>query len=242
MKFRLTFEMPHLSDIDKARVVSYLENGRPITNLAAEFGVGKSSIYRIKNKWEIERSVRRKAGSGRPKASNEQQDEELLSFLRERPMSNAVEAIHQTNFPASRSTACRRIRSSELGNYWAVKKPFLTNLHKEQRVGFALEFLQEENFWNAIVFSDEKTFKSHKSAEYKYIDQEIHVSVSVNVWGCISVRGPGVLCIVEQRLNANVYVNILEQVMLPFVAQAFPDNFTFQQDNCPIHTSAISQN
>jgi transposase len=72
--------MPHLSDIDKARVVSHLENGRPITNLAAEFGVGKSSIYRIKNKWEIERSVRRKAGSGRPKASNEQQDEELLKY------------------------------------------------------------------------------------------------------------------------------------------------------------------
>jgi transposase len=74
----------------------------------------------------------RKASSGHPKASNEQQDEELLNFLRERPMSNAVEAIHQTNFSASRSTACRRIRSSELGNYWAVKKPFLTNLHKEQ--------------------------------------------------------------------------------------------------------------
>jgi transposase len=96
----LTFEMLHLSDIDKARVVSHLENG---------------SV-----------SVRRKAGSGRPKASNEQQDEELLNFLRERPMSKAVEAIHQTNFPASRSTACRRIRSSELGHYWAVKKPFLT--------------------------------------------------------------------------------------------------------------------
>jgi transposase len=244
--------MPHLSD--KARIVSHLENGRPITNLAAEFGVGKSSIYRIKNKWEIERSVRRKAGSGRPKASNEQQDEELLNFLRERPMSNAVEAIHQTNFPASRSTACRRIRSSELGNYWAVKKPFLTNLHKEQRVGFALEFLQEENFWNAVVFSDEKTFKSHKDGrvqvyrprntrfEENYTQQVNPNRFSVNVWGCISVRGPGVLCVVEQRLNANVYVNILEQVMLPFVAQAFPDNFTFQQDNCPIHTSAIAQN
>jgi hypothetical protein len=66
--------MPHLSDIDKARVVSHLENG---------------SV-----------SVRRKAGSGCPKASNEQQDEELLNFLRERPMSNAVEAIHQTKLSA----------------------------------------------------------------------------------------------------------------------------------------------
>jgi hypothetical protein len=66
--------MPHLSDIDKARVVSHLKNG---------------SV-----------SVRRKAGSSRPKASNERQDEELLNFLRERLMSNAVEAIHQTKLSA----------------------------------------------------------------------------------------------------------------------------------------------
>jgi hypothetical protein len=39
-------------------------------------------------------------------------------------------------------------------------KPFLTNFHKDQRVGFALEFFHRENFWNNIEFSDEKTFKS----------------------------------------------------------------------------------
>jgi hypothetical protein len=71
--------------------------------------------------------------------------------------------------------------------------------------------------------------------EESYTQQVIPNCFSVNVWGCISV----VLCVVEQRLNANVYVNILEQVMLPFVAQAFPDNFTFQQDNCPIGTVTI---
>jgi transposase len=115
--------MPHLSDIDKARVVSHLENGRPITNLAAEFGVGKSSIYRIKNKWEIERSVRRKAGSGRPKASNEQQDEELLNFLRERPMSNAVEAIHQTKLSAKAKYDKQKQPQTELPAKAPMGKP-----------------------------------------------------------------------------------------------------------------------
>jgi hypothetical protein len=90
-------------------------------------------------------------GSRRPKASNEQEDEELLNFLRQRPMSNTVEAVNHTNFPTSQSTAGRRIRSSELGNYYAVKKSFITNFHKKQRVGFALEFLQRENFWNTTV-------------------------------------------------------------------------------------------
>jgi hypothetical protein len=88
--------------------------------------------------------------SRRPKASNEQEEEELLNFLRQRPMSNTVEAVHHTNFPTSQSTAGRRIRSSDLGNYYAVKKSFLTNFHKKQRVGFALELLQRENFWNTL--------------------------------------------------------------------------------------------
>jgi hypothetical protein len=45
MKFRLTFEMPHLSDIDKARVVSYLENGRPITNYQRQNLVWEKAVF-----------------------------------------------------------------------------------------------------------------------------------------------------------------------------------------------------
>ena len=171
-------------------------------------------------------------------------------------MSTAVKAIDETHFPASRSTASRRIVRSELGNYYAAKKPLLTNGHKEQRVGFALQFLQEEHFWNNVVFSDEKTFKSTYDGRVKVYrpintrfderyTQQTNSSgrFSVNVWGWISARGPGALCIVEDRLNANTYTRILEEVMFPSVNEVFPlNNFVFQQDNCPIHTSALAQN
>jgi hypothetical protein len=59
----------------------------------------------------------------------------------------------------------------------------------------------------------------------------------------ISAQGPGVLCMVEERLNANIYIRILEEVILPSVIEVFPHNdFTFQHDNCSIHTSTLAQN
>jgi hypothetical protein len=39
------------------------------------------------------------------------------------------------------------------------------------------------------------------------------------------------------RLNADVSIRILKDVMLRSVRRVFPNgNFIFQQDNCPIHT------
>jgi transposase len=246
----------HISETDRARIAGHLENGRKIVDLAAEFGIGKSSVGRIKKKWENERSIKRNAGSGRKRCTNALQNEALITFLRENPMSDCVKAINETNFPASRATAYRRINESRLSNYSAARKPFLKNGHKEQRVGFAIEFLLRNNIWDTVVFSDEKTFKSCYDGrvrvyrprntwfEEQYTQRSDHSGrFSVNVWGWISAQGPGALCVVEERLNANVYIRILNEIMLPSVVQVFPhNNYLFQQDHCSIHTSALVQN
>jgi hypothetical protein len=60
----------------------------------------------------------------------------------------------------------------------------------------------------------------------------------VNFWAWISVGSPGVMLHIEERLNSNVYIRILENVMVPSVERIFPNNnFIFQQDNCPVHTA-----
>jgi hypothetical protein len=42
----------------------------------------------------------------------------------------------------------------------------------------------------------------------------------------------------EDRLNSDVYVRILEDVMMPLVSRIFPNfNFIFQQDNCSMHSA-----
>jgi hypothetical protein len=43
---------------------------------------------------------------------------------------------------------------------------------------------------------------------------------------------------VEEPLNNDVYIRILENIMVPSVAIAYPNNdYIFQQDNCSVHTA-----
>ncbi|KAJ8915252.1 hypothetical protein NQ315_014759 [Exocentrus adspersus] len=61
-----------------------------------------------------------------------------------------------------------RLKQSGLKNCAAARKVFLTAEHKHRRVQFANEFLiHGEEFWNNVVFSDEKTFQSCNSGRLR---------------------------------------------------------------------------
>ncbi len=54
---------------------------------------------------------------------------------------------------------------------------------------------------------------------------------NVMVWGCLSHRGVGKLCMINGTVIADVYVNILEHFLVPTIEDEFGvDLMTFQQD------------
>ncbi len=57
---------------------------------------------------------------------------------------------------------------------------------------------------------------------------------SLMVWGCISAYGMGSLHVLEGTMNAERYIKVLEQHMLP------SRGCVFQQDNAKPHTEAIT--
>lgn len=125
-----------------------------------------------------------------------------------------------------------------------------------ERLRFAQQFVNNENnFWENIVFSDEKTFQScsngrvrvYRPVGERYTEQYIHKiqrsgRFSVNTWGWISAQGLGICVIVEERLIALIYRDILEHFMLPSVIPVLGNNFVFQHDNCRIHTAGVVRN
>lgn len=247
--------MPQLTPQQKAIIYSRLQDGDFIRDIADELGVNKNTVLLAKGKIARHGTIIRKAGSGPPKISTEDEDRRLLNYLRDHPFETAIKAKEETNFPGSANTARDRVRNSDIRSRCAANKIFLTERNKQGRLEFAHEYLNENNFWETVIFSDEKTFQScnngrirvYRPSGMRYDEIYTHKTnqsgrFSINVCGWISARGPGVCQIVEGRLTAPVYVNILNEVMIPSINAVYGQNFTFQHDNAPIHTARIVQN
>lgn len=58
------------------------------------------------------------------------------------------------------------------------------------------------------------------------------------VWGCMGANGVGTLEFIEGTMDQHYYIDLLKRNLRPSVQQLhLPNNWTFQQDNDPKHTS-----
>ncbi len=70
--------------------------------------------------------------------------------------------------------------------------------------------------------------------EWACYQRSVQKPASLMLWGCISAYGMGSLHVLEGTMNAERYVNVLAQHMLP------SRWCVFQQDNAKPHTAAIT--
>ena len=64
--------------------------------------------------------------------------------------------------------------------------------------------------------------------------------MKVHVWAGISLRGRTGICIFEGTMDGSLYIQILDQTLLPFIADVYPDGHRFMADNDPKHTSGVA--
>jgi hypothetical protein len=105
------------------------------------------------------------------------------------------------------------------------KKPLLTKLHKKKHLQWAQKNMAfEQADWENVVFSDEAMFcinegsgkvwrQRHETDLPSCITRTVKFPQKVMVWGCLSHRGVGKLCVINGTVNAEVYVNILEHFL-----------------------------
>lgn len=65
--------------------------------------------------------------------------------------------------------------------------------------------------------------------------------VTQNYCGWMSYHGRGQLCLLTRKMNAKIYVRILQRHLLPDIQQRWPDNHPVYiiEDNSPVHTARI---
>jgi hypothetical protein len=134
------------------------------------------------------------------------------------------------------------------------KKPLLSVRHRKARLAFAQKYREwTVEDWKRVIWSDETKINRFGSDGREWvwkqkgeglIEREVQGTVkfgggNIMVWGCMGWNGVGHLAEVEGRMDADQYVSILEDHMLPSLEESgiSGEEVIFQQDNDPKHTS-----
>jgi hypothetical protein len=182
----------------------------------------------------------------------------ILTQITTGKAANAVEATNYINTiihtPVSSETVRRVLRKNSFKAVVKKKKPLLSARHRQRRLAFALKYRNwTVEDWKRVVWSDETKINRFGSDGKQWvwkqkgeglIQREVQGTVkhgggNIMVWGCMEWNEVGHLAEVEGRMDADQYVSILEDHMLPSLEESgIPeDEVIFQQDNDPKHTS-----
>ncbi len=108
--------------------------------------------------------------------------------------------------------------------------------------------------WKSVLWSDESKFdilvgnhgcrvlraKEEGDLPARY-QRSVQKPASLMVWGCISAYSMGSLHVLEGTMNAERYIKVIEQHMLPSRRCVFQGRpCEFQQDNAKPQTAAIT--
>ena len=150
------------------------------------------------------------------------------------------------DFSASLSTI-KRARKEDLG--WIKSKPKYCQLirvaNKQKRLDWCQQMLNDKETFDNVIFSDESSVQLdhhgrlcfRKVGHPRKLKPKPKHPPKVHVWAGISKRGATAIVIFTGTLTSTRYCDILQDALLPFITNVFPDGHRYQQDNDPKHTS-----
>ena len=113
--------MPKLSLEQRARIIGQLEAGVSAKEITCIFNVHKTSVYRLKEKFDRDGTVKRRKGSGRPRKTSVHQDEDIVRLHEEDRFRIPAETASDHNL--SSNTITRRLKESGMKARKAAIKP-----------------------------------------------------------------------------------------------------------------------
>lgn len=124
------------------------------------------------------------------------------------------------------------------------RKPVLTENHRASRIQWCTSH-EADNF-DQDIFIGKTSLKPFLASLNQLKGQAVDPSqprqqTTLHLWGAISRKGASPLQIFDGALTTAMYLEILLENVVPFIAENFPDGHRFHQDNNPKHSAKLSQ-
>lgn len=197
----------------------------------------------------------RRENRGRPRKTSKKMDARIVRESKKNPFLSSSAIKRNLSMTVSTRTIRRRLVAQNLHGRIARKVPFLRKRNVEQRKIFARNNDNETNprNWKNILFSDETKINLFGSDGKIYVrrgpNQELnprntigtvkHGGGNIKLWGAMSYNGVGPIFWIKQNMTKEIYLEILETIMLPYAEENMPLRWIYQQDNDPKHTAYV---
>lgn len=243
------------------RISTLLEEGYSSRAIAFRVKVSHSTVLRIKHLKEQTGCLDVLPRSGRPRILTNRHERRIARQLRSGTCSNAIQTQKKLTTDegvrVSANTIRRALWRQGLQSRVKKKKPLLQPRTKRLRREFAKKYRNwTVEDWRRVIFSDESKFKIFgsdgrewcwKDPNSPLLPQHVKPTVkfgggSVMVWGCMGMYGVGNYCRIEGNMNKNLYAEILKDELSGTMRawRLTNDDFIFQHDNDPKHTSGVA--
>lgn len=243
------------------RVIFLRKRGQSYRKIGLELKLNFTTVQYIVQKYERTGSTQNEPRTGRPKILTARERRTIIREATAKPFSSAQTLANHIASTSSKSVCAQTVRnvlhSAEIYGRTARKKPYLSAVNREKRLGFAKLYVNKSiNFWRRVIFSDESKFNIFGSDGKKFVwrkpnaelqPQNIvptvkHGGGSVMVWACMAYDGVGKLTFIEGIMNARKYIEVLrDNLNASAVKLGLAGQYHFQQDNDPKHTARVTK-
>lgn len=241
-------------------IIELQKTGLSYSAIATQLNVSKTMVFNALKYFSQYKTTENVSRKKKARKTSTHIDRMIVRLSKQDPRKSAANIHREISVhlekPITKRTVALRLKEAGLHGRLARKKPLVTASQRKRRIEFAQEHISwTQNQWRYVLFSDEtkinrvgpdgrKYVRRPKCAAFnpRFVSPIIkHGGGSIMVWGCFSWNGVGPIHRIEGNMDAVKYVEILQNVMLPYAEENLPVIWKFQQDNDPKHTSRVAK-
>ena len=226
----------------KNLIIGIFKAGRKPSVIATELNINRSTVYKFLKRYKETGSIQNKGRTGRLPKWTKRDNNQLLSVPVKKNKKSTVRtiAIWRLFNEERTATVCLetirlKLRGLGLIRRCIKKSEFICRRNRIKRIKFAKTYMKwTADDWKKVIFSDESQFvieepkraKIWRKSGEKYCHHDHNASSSqknirVMVWGCTTGSGIGSLTQVNGAINSGKYVSVLEDNVIPVMAEKY---------------------